>query len=71
MDDWKDKIKPGNIKVNVLGDVAGKTLIFTLPNDAPDYVLEMFRQDMIEAFPDAREVFVQKGNLIQKIDIIG
>ena len=71
MDDWQDKIKPGDIKVNVLGDVAGKTLIFTLPADAPIDVLEMFREGMIEAFPDAREVLVLKGDLIQKIDIIG
>ncbi len=71
MDNWKDKIEQGDIKVNVLGDVTGKTLIFTIPVGTPDNDTETFQQIMEESFPEAKEILIMKGNVIEKIDIFG
>ena len=71
MDDWKEAIKQGDIKVNVLGDVAGKTLIFTLPAGTPDAYVDVFQEEMKEAFPEAKEIIIVKGDFIRQIDIIG
>ena len=67
----EERFVEGEIKVNTIGDVTGKTLIFSIPVGTPDEYLEMFRDFMIESFPEAKEILVVKGDIIRQIDIIG